>query len=186
MTYDRKMIKANVDLLAKAVGKRELPPESTITMLVPTSEKTPQEWSYIFEKPTDDWSKPGADLSSWKKGTGVFGFKEGKWGVAISTDWHSPDIWMVRKFELPVGNLKRPVLRAAYARNATVYINGVKALDLKTGYMMNFADIPLSAEAAACLKEGENTIAIHAQKAPAEKPDNQFIDVGLGDETIHW
>jgi hypothetical protein len=186
MTYDRKVIKGNVDLFAKAIGKREFPPESTIKMLVPTSAKTPQEWSYTFEKPADDWFKPGADLSSWKKGTGMFGFKQGKWGMALSTEWHSPDIWMVRTFEMPADKLKRPVLRATYARNATVYINGVKALDLKRGYMMNFVDIPLSPEAAALLKPGVNTIAIHAEKKPGEKPDNQFIDVGLGDETITW
>ena len=186
MTYDRKVIKADVDLLAKAIGKREFPPEPTISMIVPTSEKEPQEWSYTFEKPADDWFKPGAELSSWQKGTGVFGFKSGPFGMAMSTEWHTPEIWIVRKVELPTEKLKRPILRAAYARNATVYINGVKALDLKRGYMMNYVDIPLPSEATALLKAGENTFAIHAEKTLAEQPDNQFIDVGLGDETISW
>jgi len=158
----------------------------TINLLLPTSEKAPQEWSYTFQKPADDWFKPGANLSSWKKGGGVFGFKEGKWGMAMNTEWHTPEIWMVRKLTLSAEKLKRPVLRALYARNATVYINGVKALELKRGYMMNYVDIPLSTEAAALLKAGENIIAIHAEKTPGEKPDNQFIDVGLGEETISW
>jgi len=186
MTYDRKVIKANPDLFAKAIGKREFPPAPTINLLLPTSEKAPQEWSYTFQKPADDWFKPGANLSSWKKGGGVFGFKEGKWGMAMNTEWHTPEIWMVRKLTLPAEKLKRPVLRALYARNATVYINGVKALELKRGYMMNYVDIPLSTEATALLKAGENIIAIHAEKTPGEKPDNQFIDVGLGEETISW
>ena len=186
MTYDRK-IKANVDLLAKAIGKREFPADPTISMLIPTSEKEPQEWSYTFDKPADDWFKPGADLSKWEKGLGAFGFKEGQGGgVKMNTEWHTADLWMVRKVELPAGKLKRPVLRAAYAEGAEVYINGVKAVELKRGYMIQYCLIPLSTEAAALLKPGENTIAIHAQKAPGKKPDNQFIDVGIGDETIPW
>ena len=106
--------------------------------------------------------------------------------MPTNTEWHTPEIWIVRKSALPAGKLKRPVLHAVYARNATVYINGVKALDLKRGYMMNYVDIPLSPAAAALLKPGENTFAIHAEKKPADQPDNQFIDVGLGDETIPW
>ena len=51
---------------------------------------------------------------------------------------------------------------------------------------MTYSVIPLSPEAAALLKPGENTIAIHAEKKPGERPDNQFIDVGVGDETITW
>jgi len=104
----------------------------------------------------------------------------------IMTEWADKVVWMVRKLDLPAEKLKRPVLRATYSSRATVYINGVKALELKRGYMMNYVDIPLSTEAAALLKAGENIIAIHAEKTPGEKPDNQFIDVGLGEETISW
>ena len=187
MTYDRKVIKANVDLLYKAIGKREFPPAPTTTAVVPTSEKDFQEWSYTMDKPADDWFKPGADLSAWKKGPAPFGFKEGSFGsVKINTEWHTADIWIVRKFDLPPDKLKRPVLRTAYAENAEVYINGTKAVDLKRGYMMQYCLMPLTADAAALLKPGENTIAIHVQKTPGKKPDNQFIDVGIMDEAISW
>ena len=87
---------------------------------------------------------------------------------------------------MPAEKLARPILRAAYARNATVYINGTKAIELKRGYMMLYTDIPLTPEAAALLQPGQNTIAIHAEKNITEEPDNQFIDVGFGDETISW
>ena len=186
MTYDRKVMKADPELFAKAIGKREFPPEPTVNLFLQTSEKTPQEWSYTMDKPADDWFKPGFDLSSWKKGMGIFGFKEAKWGLEMRTEWHTPDIWLASKFTLPPEKLKRPVLRATYAKNAEVYINGVKAVDLKRGYLMTYSVIPLSPEAAALLKPGENTIAIHAEKKPGERPDNQFIDVGVGDETITW
>ena len=188
MTYDRKVIKATPELFAKAIGSRVFPPDSSIAMVVPTSEKAPQEWSYTFDKPSDDWFKPGANLATWKKGPGLFGFKQAGGGgdIKINTEWHTGDIWIVRKFDLPAEKLKRPILRAAYAKNATVYINGVKAVDLKRGYMMSYSYMPLVGEAATLLKTGENTIAIHAEKKLTDKPDNQFIDVGLGDETITW
>lgn len=187
MTYDRKVTKASPELFAKAIGKREFPPLPTIAMIVPTSEKQPQEWSYTFDKPAADWFKTDADLSAWKKGPGAFGFKEGQGGgVKMNTEWHSADIWIARDFELPTGKLKRPVLRAAYAEKAEVYINGEKAVDLKRGYMIQYAIIPLTEESATLLKPGKNRIAIHATKTPGKRPDNQFIDVGLGDETIPW
>jgi len=187
MTYDRKVIKADVDLLSKAIGKREFPPAPTVTEIVPTSEKKLQEWSYTMDKPADDWFKPGADLSAWKTGPAPFGFKEGTGGgVKMNTEWHTADIWIVRKFELPAEKLKRPVFRTTWAESAEVYINGVKATDLKRGYAMQYCLMPLTTEAAALLKPGENTIAIHARKTPGKKPDNQFIDVGIMDETITW
>ena len=186
MTYDRKVIKANVDLLGKAIGKREFPPASTVKMVIPTSEKDPQEWSYTFEKPAEDWFKPDADLSGWQKGMGILGFTRNQAGLPMRTEWHTSDIWAVRKFEMPAEKLARPVLRTAYARNAKVYINGTKAIELKRGFMMLYTDIPLPPEAANLLKPGENTIAIHAQKKLEEQPDNQFIDIGIGDETIPW
>jgi len=186
MTYDRKVIKASPGLFSKVIAKREFPPDPTINILMPTSEKAPQEWSYTFEKPADDWMKPGGDLSAWKKAVGVFGFKEGRGGMGMKTEWHTPNIWMARKFTLPAEKLKRPVLRVAYAENATLYVNGIKALDLKKGYLMQYSIIPLPAEAASSLHTGENTIAIHANKPTGRKPDNQFIDAGLGEETIPW
>jgi len=186
MTYDRKVIKADANLLAKAIAKREFPPASTIKIIVPTSENEPQEWTYTFEKPNENWFKPDADLSTWKKGVGILGFTPNKAGLPMRTEWHTPDIWAVRKFEMPAEKLTRPILCTAYARNATVYINGTKALELKRGFMMKYTDMPLPPEAAALLQPGQNTIAIHAEKKLEEKPDNQFIDVGIGDETIPW
>jgi len=187
MTYDRKVNKANPELFAKAIGKREFPPAPTVTEIVPTSEKKLQEWSYTMVKPADDWFKPGADLSGWKKGPAPFGFKEGTGGaVKMNTEWHAADIWIVRKFELPAEKLKRPVFRTTWAESAEVYINGVKATDLKRGYALQYCLMPLTTDAAALLKPGENTIAIHARKTPGKKPDNQFIDVGILDETITW
>ena len=56
---------------------------------------------------------------------------------------------------------------------------------------MQYTIVPLPAEAAASLKAGENTITIHADNAkgvnkPAGQQGSQFIDAGLGEETIAW
>jgi len=111
MTYDRKVIKADIDLFANAADKRQFPPVPTVKMLVPTSKETPQEWSYTTEKPADGWEKPGVDLSGWKKGKGLFGHKVLNNGrIKVNTEWTSLDLWIVRTFELPDEKLKRPVL----------------------------------------------------------------------------
>ena len=103
-------------------------------MLVPTSEKTPQPWSYTFEKPADNWFKPGADLSGWKEGPSIFGHKVHRnFAIHVNTEWTRANLWLVRKFELTADKLKRPVLRIAYDDNATVYINGVRPTRFEEG-----------------------------------------------------
>jgi len=185
LTYDRKVVKPDLELIANAVGKREFPPSPTIKVLVPTSEVDPQEWSYTLERPANNWFQPGADLAGWKKGPALFGHKVHRNGsITVNTEWRSPDLWVVRTFELPAKELKRPVLRIAYDDNATVYINGVKAFALKKGTNRPYRNIPLPAEAAAGLKAGRNTIAIHVDNKKGT--GSQFIDAGLGEESINW
>ncbi|MCY2996336.1 MAG: hypothetical protein NTY19_52095 [Planctomycetota bacterium] len=41
MTYDRKVVKANVDLFREALSKREFPPEPTVKALLPSLSSTP-------------------------------------------------------------------------------------------------------------------------------------------------
>jgi len=91
---------------------------------------------------------------------------------------------VVRTFELGESKLKRPVLRVAYDDNAVVYINGIKAFELKKGNNSSYRDYPFPAEAAAALKSGTNTIAIHVDNMKAG--GSQFIDTGIGEESINW
>lgn len=196
LSYDRRVIKADVDLFAKAVARRELPNQPTIKVLVPTSQQTPQEWWYTEHQPADGWNRPGADLSGWKKGKGVFGHKYHRNGsIKIGTPWRSLNLWVVRTFELPKESLKRPVLRVAYDDNATVYVNGVEALRLKRGNNRGYQDIPFPSAAANALKPGTNTLAIHVDNQKSlnkRQPDadkragSQFIDAGIGEESIEW
>jgi hypothetical protein len=196
LSYDRKVIKPHVDLFAKAVAQRELPKEPEVEMLIPASRETPQEWWYAEQKPDEGWNQPGADLSEWKKNKGVFGHKfHVNRSINIGTEWKSLYLWVVRTFELPEEPLKRPVLRVAYDDNATVYINGIEALTLKRGNNRGYQDIPLPAHAARAFRHGANTLAIHVDnqkslntREPDEERRNgsQFIDAGIGEESIEW
>jgi hypothetical protein len=165
-------------------------------MLVPTCGETPQEWFYTEEKPAEGWNKPGADLSGWKRGKGVFGHKYHRNGsIEIGTEWRSLNLWVVRTFDLPERALKRPVVRIAYDDNAVVYINGLEAVKLKRGNNSRYKDVPLTAEVAKTLRPGKNTIAIHVdnekslnmrQKDAEKRVGSQFIDAGIGEESIEW
>jgi hypothetical protein len=199
LTYDRKVIKPSVDLFAKAVAKREFPERPTVQMLVPSSEETPQQYWYTEQEPGDGWNQPGADLSGWKEGPGALGHKfHRNQSVNIGTEWKSMNLWLVRTIELPPElRLKRPVLRVAYDDNATFYVNGVEALALKRGNNMGYKNIPLPEAAAQALKPGTNTIAIHVDnqksvkgkkrhKDPEQRAGSQFIDFGIGEQSITW
>lgn len=196
LSYDRKVIKADVDLFAKAVKRRELPKQPAVRMLIPTSSETPQEWRYTEEKPDEGWNQPGADLSAWKKGKGVFGHKFHRNGsINIGTEWKSLNLWVVRTFDLPDEPLKRPVLRIAFDDNATIYINGIETLTLKRGNNRNYQDIPLPPHTARALNQGANTLAIHVdnqkslntrQSDEKIRVGSQFIDAGIGEESIEW
>ena len=59
LTYDRKVIKVDLEKTAAAVAKGEFPPEPVYTTVVPTSETEPAKWSYTTEKPADDWAARG-------------------------------------------------------------------------------------------------------------------------------
>ena len=183
MSYDRKVMKIDPELARKAIEDRNFPKKASARMLVPTSEKEPQEYYYTMTKPSDDWFKPNADRSSWSKGPGVIGNKVHRNPtINIGTEWKSSDLWVARNFDLSEFPLKRPVIRVAYDENATIYINGVKALSLKKGDNTRHLNIPMPAEAAAALKKTGNVIAIHVDN----KNKSQYIDVGIGEESITW
>ncbi len=64
-----------------------------ITEVIPTSQRQPATWRYIFDRPSAGWEKAGFDDRAWKEGPGGFG-TEGTPGVVIRTKWNTPDIWL--------------------------------------------------------------------------------------------
>ena len=55
------------------------------------------------------------------------------------------DIWLRREFELPDRKLEEIVCRLHHDEDVTVYVNGVKAVEL-AGYTTAYGEQPLTAE----------------------------------------
>jgi len=174
MTYDRAMVKADVERIAAANRKLYLPPP-VIKTIVPTSQKQGIEWSYTTSKPEDGWQNPGFDDSSWKKGFGGFGTK-GTPGSVVRTEWKSSDIWLRRAFELKDKKLNQPHLSIHHDEDAEVYING-RLIAKLTGYTTSYVQVPIEEAARKALKVGSNCLAMHCHQTSG----GQYIDVGLAD-----
>ncbi len=174
MTYDRELVKLDLEAAAKA-NRGEFPPPPEVKVISPTSEKEGIAWRYTTEKPPDDWFKPDFDDKAWKEATGGFGRKNTP-GATVRTEWHTSDIWLRRTIELPEGKLANPALSMHHDEDAEVYINGVLAV--KTGgYTTQYEEFELTKEGAAALKPGKNVIAVHCKQTIG----GQYIDVGIVD-----
>ncbi len=171
MTYDRAVVKLPAD--AAAVNGRLYEPLPEIRTLVPASDVTPQRWRYTTAAPPDGWVQPGFDASSWPEGTGGFGKADTDW-VHVGTVWSTPDIWLRRTFELASTPSARPYLRIYHDEDAEVYLNGARVAAL-SGYTGGYHFFPLDAQAAAALRTGTNTLAVHVHQTRG----GQFIDAGL-------
>jgi hypothetical protein len=173
LTYDRKVVKMDLDRIAEAASKLYLPPPA-VTPLVPTSRNEPQEWRYSTEQPAQDWFASAFDDSTWTAGPGGFG-TEGTPGTHVRTTWDTDQIWIRRSFELDAIPEQGEVqLEIHHDEDALVYLNGtlVKSLEGHTGsYRMSI----LSDEARSALQPGNNTLAIHCRQTGG----GQYIDAGL-------
>ena len=82
---------------------------------------------------------------------------------------------MRRAFQLEPKKKIPRALMMIHDEDATVYINGVKACETK-GYIADYREFPISKEAQATLKEGQNFIAVHCLQTTG----GQGIDVNIG------
>ena len=177
LTYDRKIVKADIEGIAKAT-RGEMPIPKTKTIL-PDARTTTQEWRYTTEKPTDGWMTPEFNATVWKTGKSSFGTR-GTPGAVIGTEWKTTDIWMRRTFTLTEEQLAQEIaVSLIHDEDAKVYINGVAAAEV-AGFTSDYKIITISDAAKAALKAGENTIAIHCHQTIG----GQNIDAGL--VSVEW
>jgi hypothetical protein len=176
LTYDRAVIKVDVDPVAEAnQGKAKPPEETPQKIVVPTSEKDAQAWRYTTDKPAvADWFKPDFNDTAWKSGPGGFG-TENTPGATVRTNWNTADIWIRRDFEITAAPAA-PLLIMHHDEDSEVYINGVLAAKT-TGFIGSYEEFDLSPAAKAALKPGKNTIAVHCHQTTG----GQYIDVGIVD-----
>ena len=174
LTYDRKIIKPDMERVA-AVNQGDFSRLPIVKILVSTSEEKAAEWRYTFDKPADDWTKPGFDDAAWRKGPGGFGTAATP-GAVVGTEWKTSDVWLRREITIPDGPFQKLSLRVHHDEDAEIYVNGVLAGKF-SGFTTEYVEAPLTPEGAAALKPGKNTISVHCRQTGG----GQFIDVGLVD-----
>jgi hypothetical protein len=175
LTYDREVVKFDVDRLAKLhlqlYGK---PPQTTV--VVPTAESGLQKWRMTTDKPKAGWESFDFDDSPWKEvSSGIGG--ETPPNAIIRTQWKTPDVWVRRVFEVDSTKLKDPHLRIYFDEDCEVFLNGVQIASF-TGYVTQYLDEPLG-DAKKHFKPGRNVIAIHCHQTGG----GQYIDAGFVDVT---
>ena len=143
-------------------------------VLVPTAEKAPVPCRYTLEKPADDWFRADFNDSSWKHGAAPFGTLEPPIARKPNTVWTSPDLWLRREFEMPVGKFTDLALLLHHDEDTEVYINGVLAVKV-AGFNAAYESFDLSPEAQAALKPGRNIMAAHCHQTGG----GQYLDVGV-------
>jgi hypothetical protein len=178
MTYDRKVIKVDVQKAADAARGFYQTPAPIFKELVPTSLERPQEWKYATTEQAGGWTEPGFDDRSWKMGKGVFGSERDKKNIPIGTVWKEKEIYLRRTFTLA----RVPEefgLRICHDEDAEIYINGklvkiVEGWKERDGFLTALKDVVVGPGVKA-LRAGENTLAVHSRQTGG----NQTIDVGL-------
>jgi hypothetical protein len=160
---------AEVRLIKVMTGK--LPPMDTV---VPTAQQAAVTWRYSLAEPAKDWFKPRFDDTAWKTGAAPFGTEEPPINRQPNTVWSTADIWLRREFTMPAGKFTDLVLLLHYDEDATVYINGVPAVNA-VGYNAAYEPFDIAPEAQATLKPGKNTIAVHCHQTGG----GQYLDVGI-------
>jgi hypothetical protein len=138
-----------------------------------------------MEKPAEDWAGAEFNANDWKTSASGFGDVTKRIFGKVGTVWTTEDIWLRREFDLPADVKPENVqLMVVHVKEAEVYINGVKAADLKE-WVTGYTPVDLTAEAKAALKPGQkNTIAVHCHNTETAKKDiGQYIDAGLVEVT---
>ena len=174
MTYDRAVIKVDVDKFREANEALRLEPP-TFETVIPAAFEQASEWSYTMERPEDGWEKADFDASSWQKGPSGFGNPTTP-NTTVRTEWRTNDIWIRKSFELSDEEAANPeylTLNLHHDEDVVVYINGINVLE-SPGYISNYAWFPIS-NAAEAIKPGTNVIAIHCKQTIG----GQYIDAGL-------
>jgi hypothetical protein len=174
MTYDRAVIKVDVEKFRASNESLRLAPPTYKTLL-PTARERASEWSYTTEQPADGWEKADFDASSWNKGSSGFGTAETP-NTTVRTNWRTNNIWLRKSFELSAADAadaSNLVLDLYHDEDCVVYINGIKVLEVQ-GYVTDYLQFPMN-NAAQAFKAGTNVIAIYCKQTQG----GQYIDAGL-------
>ena len=171
LTYDREISKVDPETL-RAANLSARNAEAPAVILEDALSGAP-EWDYTVKKPGDDWFNPGFNDAGWQQGVAGFGTPHTP-GALVITSWDTDDIWLRRTFVLGNKNVKGAKLEVHHDEDAEIYLNGILAAKLP-GFITHYDLFDILPEAAASLKPGTNTIAVHCHQTTG----GQYIDAGL-------
>ena len=176
-SYDRKVRKVDVPTVQNAVYNITAP--FTSTVVLPTSQVTPQTWEYTTTTPPNDWYATVFDDSDWSIGQAGFGTNDP--GVTPNTSWTTSDIWLRRTFNpgnLTAQQISSLVFNLYHDEDVQIYINGVFAGE-DSAFTTSYVTIPISPAALATIvPNANNEIAVHCDQTTG----GQFVDVGINDQ----
>jgi len=178
MTYDREVIKLDIERANDAIRKLYEPARTVFKVLVPASQTKPHKWKYTTAKPAPGWQRNGFNDEDWQTGPGVFGSERIYKNVTIGTAWEEKEIYLRRRFTLK-SIPKEFGMRIYHDEDADVYINGnlvarVEGWKERDGYLTALKDIPIG-KAEGVLCQGENGLAVYCRQTGG----GQSIDVGI-------
>jgi predicted alpha-1,2-mannosidase len=160
-----------------SVGFGHSSSQPVITTLAPVSPAKSFTWRYTTTQPGEGWFTPGFSDTAWQQGRGGFGTADVK--VTPNTPWTSPDIWMRTTFNLKT--LPAHAKLAVYHdQDVEIYLNGVLAAT-EADYVHKYKSLPITAEALATLKVGQNTLAMHVRHP--EDGGRRFADATVVEES---
>ena len=171
LTYDRAISKFDLTRIRLAgADEADDQPFQTLVVNALSGQAT---WKYTLAQPPSDWRKPGFDDSGWQVGIGGFGTKNTP-GAIVNTAWNSDDIWLRREFVLGAEPEGEVMLQLHHDEDAEIYLNGIPAA-IAPGFVSEYYEMPIHAEAAASLKAGKNLMAVHCHQTTG----GQYINAGL-------
>ena len=177
LTYDRKVMKFNKDVLRKAhEAVYEAADIAATTKLSEAKVVFPRkgEWAYTTEKPAEGWQGAQFDDSAWKRGKGAFG-NAIDW-EPYEVKWNTSDIWLRRHFLVDdLDNVKSVLFDSFHDEDIEVYVNG-RLVTSAGGYTRSYEPLPIKLKTflAAAVK-GDNVIAVHVRQTQG----GQYFDASL-------
>ena len=145
------------------------------TPILPPGKKEPAAWHYHLGDPPRDWYKLKCDTRDWQRGSPPMGTRDLEGGVKMRVKTESSKVLVGRTAFNLTRRPKGLVLEIAYDDDATIYLNGVRVLQL-LGYTENkYRNILLPGEAVALLQPGPNLFAVRVDN----KSNDICLDAGL-------
>jgi len=158
MTYDRKILKFDPELMRQLSGRLYQPVPKAVTLLT-ESEHLPQVWNYSTENTDALWTSDDYDDSNWKMGIAPFADKTTAY-IRLGTRWSQNELWLRRSFNLNDTGKDLRLIVYYTVGAGEIYINGTKVAEVKDRSRRHYQHIDIS-EYASVLKKGINTVAVH-------------------------